>query len=154
MPGTGTRPSCRLLRRVAYSHFVLNAGLNLAPEEKETMPKKKPYLTVYLSEDERQQIIRLAAKASLPVSRFVKRVCLGQEVRSTVDQEAVLALLHSKADLGRLGGLLKLHLTDVERTEQWHQDLRNTLRRVEAKQAELTAGCDQLVKSLLQRKYG
>ena len=118
------------------------------------MPKKKPYLTVYLSEDERQQITGLAGKASLPVSRFVKRVCLGQEVRSTVDQEAVLALLHSKADLGRLGGLIKLHLTEVGRTEQWYYDLRNLLRRVEAKQVELAAGFDQVVKSLLQRKRG
>ena len=118
------------------------------------MPKRKPYLTVYLSEDERQHITGLAAKAGLPTSRFIKRVCLGQEVRGTVDQEAVLALLHSKADLGRLGGLLKLHLSGLERTEQWHHDLRALLRRVEARQQELAAGFDLAVKSLLQGKRG
>ena len=50
-----------------------------------TGPKKKPYLTVYLSEDERQRIIMLAGKVGLPVSSFMKKVCLAQEVRSTVD---------------------------------------------------------------------
>ncbi|UQZ88884.1 hypothetical protein C4J81_06610 [Deltaproteobacteria bacterium Smac51] len=118
------------------------------------MPKRKPYLTVYLTEDEHRQIAGLAGQAGLSVSRFVKRVCLGQEIRSKVDQEAVLALLHSKGDLGRLGGLLKLHLTEVEHHEQWHDDLRALLRRVEVKQRELAAGFDQVVKSLLQRGNG
>ena len=154
MPGTGTRPSCP--PAPAGGLFALRAQrwAKFGLIRKEAVPKKKPYLTVYLSEDERQQITGLAAKASLPVSRFIKRVCLGQEVRSTVDQEAVLAPLHSKADLGRLGGLLKLHLMEVERTEQWRHDLRNLLRRVEAKQKELAVGFDKVVKSLLQRKRG
>jgi len=115
------------------------------------MPKNKPYLTVYLSEDERQKIIGLAGKAGLPVSRFIKRVCLGQEVRSTVDQQAVLALLHSKGDLGRLGGLLKLHLAEARQAEPWHEDLRALLRQMEAKQRELAAGFDLVVQALLKK---
>jgi hypothetical protein len=115
------------------------------------MPKNKPYLTVYLSEDERRRITGLAGKAGLPVSRFIKRVCLGQELRSTVDQQAVLALLHSKGDLGRLGGLLKLHLADAQQAKPWHEDLRVLLRQVEARQQELAAGFDQVVQSLLRK---
>lgn len=116
------------------------------------MPKSKPYLTVYLSEDERRRIIGLASKACLPVSRFIKRVCLGQEVRSTVDQQAVLALLHNKGDLGRLGGLLKRHLAEAIQDEPWHADLRVLLRQLEARQQELAAGFDLVVQSLLSKK--
>lgn len=118
------------------------------------MPKKKPYLTVYLSEDEHRMIAGLAGRAGLSVSKFVRRVCLGQEVCSTIDQQAALALLQSKGDLGRLGGLLKLHLAEVEHPEQWHDDLRVLLRQVEAKQRDLVVGFNLVVKSLLQRKSG
>ena len=116
------------------------------------MPKKKPYLTVYLSEEERQRITGLAGKAGLPVSSFMKKVCLAQEVRSTVDHQAVLALLQSKGDLGRLGGLLKHHLIDQGHTGQWHEDLRSLLRRIEFSQRELVAQFDQVAKSLLRGK--
>ena len=101
------------------------------------MPKRKPYLTVYLTEDEQAHIKRLAGQAGLPTSRFVKAVCLAQEVKSIVDQQAVLALLQSKGDLGRLGGLLKHHLSESGNGEAWYDDLRNLLKRVEVAQREM-----------------
>lgn len=101
------------------------------------MPKKKPYLTVYLSEDEQAQVAGLASRAGLSISKFVKSVVLAHEVRSIVDQQAVLALLHSKADLGRLGGVLKHHLSETGGVEGWHDDLRRLLRQIEASQREL-----------------
>ena len=101
------------------------------------MPKRKPYLTIYLTEEEQAHIKRLASQAGLPISRFVKAVCLSQEVKSIVDQQAVLALLQSKGDLGRLGGLLKQHLSDPGAGEAWHDDLRNLLKRIEAAQREV-----------------
>ncbi|MDL2226813.1 hypothetical protein LJB86_04080 [Deltaproteobacteria bacterium OttesenSCG-928-M10] len=101
------------------------------------MPKKKPYLTIYLSQDEHDQVARLAGQARLSISKFVKSVVLGHEIRSTVDQQAVLALLHSKGDLGRLGGVLKNHLSATGGTEDWHNDLRRLLRQIEVSQREL-----------------
>ena len=101
------------------------------------MPKRKPYLTVYLTEEEQAQIKGLAGQAGLSTSRFVKAVCLGQEVKSIVDQQAVLTLLQSKGDLGRLGGLLKHHLSNTEVSEDWHEQLRGLLKRIEGAQREL-----------------
>ena len=101
------------------------------------MPKRKPYLTVYLTEEELAHIKRMAGQAGLSTSRFVKVVCLGQEVKSIVDQQAVLALLQSKGDLGRLGGLLKHHLSDPGAGEDWREDLRNLLKRIEVAQREM-----------------
>lgn len=97
-------------------------------------------MTVYLSQDEHDQVARLAGQARLSISKFVKSVVLGHEVRSTVDQQAVLALLHSKGDLGRLGGVLKHHLSatgGTEDTEDWHNDLRRLLRQIEVSQRDL-----------------
>ena len=101
------------------------------------MPNRKPYLTVYLTVEEQAHIKRLAGQAGLSISRFVKAVCLAHEVRSIVDQQAVLALLQSKGDLGRLGGLLKQHLSDHGASEPWHEDLRGLLKRIEVAQREM-----------------
>lgn len=68
------------------------------------MPTKKKSVKTYLSPDEHERLAAQARRAGRPLSTFIKRVCLGWEVHSLVDQEALLALLKSKADLGRLGG--------------------------------------------------
>lgn len=116
------------------------------------MPKRKPYLTIYLSEDERQRIIGLADQAGLPVSRFVKRVCLAHEVRSVVDQQAVLALLQCKGDLGRLGGLFKMHLSEPSESPDWHTELRMLLRNIETSHRAMAKQFAELAQALLRGK--
>lgn len=69
-------------------------------------------LKSYLTPDEYQHVNEQAKQAKLSVSTFVKKVCLAQDVRSKIDQEALLALVKATADLGRLGGLLKKGLSD------------------------------------------
>ena len=101
------------------------------------MPKRKPYLTVYLTEEEQSHINRMAGQAGLSTSGFVKAVCLAHEVKSIVDQNAVLALIQSKGDLGRLGGLLKLHLSNPGAGEPWHDELRQLLKQIEFSHREM-----------------
>ena len=101
------------------------------------MPTKKPFVKAYLSEEERARIASQARKAGLSISKFVREVCLCQEVKSIVDQQAVLALIQSKADLGRLGGLLKQHLSNPGAGESRHEDLRQLLKRIEVGQREV-----------------
>jgi len=74
------------------------------------MPTKKPHLKAYVSPEEYAKVAAQAGRASLSISAFVKAVCLGHEVKSTVDQDATLALARTNGDLGRLGGLLKMAL--------------------------------------------
>jgi len=116
------------------------------------MPKKKPYLTVYLSPDEYVQITEKAAKARLSLSAFARRICLAQEVTSLIDLEAVLLVKNSKADLGRLGGLLKKYLSETGGTEDWHQELRGLLRSIEYSQRKLAKDCEGLTKALRQTR--
>jgi len=101
------------------------------------MPSKKPYIKAYLSDEEHARIASQARRAGLSVSKFVKAVCLGHEVKSVVDQNAVLALIQSKGDLGRLGGILKLHLSNPGAGEPWHEELRGLLKQIEFSHREM-----------------
>lgn len=101
------------------------------------MPSKKPYIKAYLSDEEHARIASQARRAGLSVSKFVKAVCLAYEVKSIVDQNAVLALIQTKGDLGRLGGLLKLHLSNPGAGEPWHEELRRLLKEIEFSHREM-----------------
>lgn len=72
-------------------------------------------IKVYVSASERDEIDSRAQNAGLPRSVYLRQVGLGYEARSLLDREQVMELIKSRADLGRMGGLLKLWLTDDER---------------------------------------
>lgn len=78
--------------------------------------KNSPPVKVYCLPDERAQLRHLAASANKSVSAYLLNVGLGYQVRGILDNRRVEQLLLINADLGRLGGLLKLWLTNDERT--------------------------------------
>jgi hypothetical protein len=104
------------LKTVWLIHLRFNAlDWFLRPEPNSRnnfMPTKKPHIKAYVSPEEYELVAGQAARASLSISAFVKAVCLGYEVKSTIDQDAVLALAKINADLGRLGGLFKQALAE------------------------------------------
>jgi hypothetical protein len=99
-----------------------------------------------VSDDERAEIERLANVAGMSVSAYLRTAGLNHPIRSTFDYDAVRELAQVAGDLGRLGGLLKLWLTekkglgqgvrpiDVERllrdTRALQNDIRNMMGRV------------------------
>ena len=116
------------------------------------MPKKsKPIIIkTYLNQAEYGRILDRANQTGLSLSAFCRNVSLGLEVRSTADKEAVLALLQSKGDLGRLGGLLKQHLSEPSAAGIEREELRNLLKSIESTQRTLSAIFNQVAQSLLQ----
>lgn len=99
----------------------------------------------YLNPDEYQQVINSAAKARLSVSTFVKRVCLFQDVRGTVDHQAIHALAKTNADMGRLGGLFKMFLSEGKAGQQV-DELKRILKSIESTKAQLTKDYQRVVK--------
>lgn len=95
----------------------------------------KIVLKAYLTPEEYQAIRERAGLARLSISAYVQAVCRGQEVKSLIDQEAILELLRLKADLGRVGGLLKLGLAgnslDRPQANRLLADLEMTRKRIE-----------------------
>ena len=76
------------------------------------MPSKKKRLPVYLTDAEYEQIAASASRAGISLSTFAKRVCLGMPVPSLEHKQAVQDIIKARADLGRLGGLLKLAISE------------------------------------------
>jgi hypothetical protein len=73
-------------------------------------------IKVYCLPEERASIESNAAAAGMSVSAFLLAVGQGYEVRGVADYAHVRELARINGDLGRLGGLLKLWLTNDERT--------------------------------------
>ena len=65
---------------------------------------------------EEAEIKSKATNAGLPVAEYLRNLGLGYQVPSFIDNRKVDALLKINADLGRLGGLIKLWLTNDKRT--------------------------------------
>jgi hypothetical protein len=103
-----------------------------------TTRKNSPPIKVYCLPEERSQIQTNAAAVGKTVSTYLLNVGIGHQVRGIVDNKQVETLAKINGDLGRLGGLLKLWLTNDERTAQFGEPtIRAVLSKIEATQAEM-----------------
>lgn len=87
----------------------------MSASEKMLTRKNCRRLRVPVLPDEEKSIIENASRVGLPTAVFLRRLGLGHEVKSVLDHQKILDLARINADLGRLGGLLKLWLTNDER---------------------------------------
>jgi len=86
---------------------------NLTTINKERRDKK---LRVPVLPIEEAEIKSKATDAGLTVAEYLRNLGLGYQVLSIVDSRQVDSLLKINGDLGRLGGLIKLWLTNDKRT--------------------------------------
>lgn len=77
--------------------------------------RRTPPIPVWANPVERAQIIATAASVGLSASAYLRRLGLGYQPRTIVDTLEVQKLLKAAADAGRIGGLLKMWLTDDQR---------------------------------------
>ena len=104
------------------------------------MPTRKAgrHLRVPVLPDEEAEIKRLAASVGLPVAAYLRNVGLGYQVPGILDNKRVEELARINGDLGRLGGLLKLWLTDDVRTAKFGEaTVRALLERIETTQDQM-----------------
>ena len=74
--------------------------------------RRKRHLRVPVTDEEAQHIEQRAEAAGLPLAAYLREVGAGRVPRATIDQHRVDLLVKAMGDLGRLGGLLKLWLSD------------------------------------------
>src|SRR5690606_41566756 len=109
--------------------------------------KTSPPIKVYCLPAERELIEANAKKAGVSVARFLREVGQGYQVTGVVDYQHVRELVRINGDLGRLGGLLKLWLTDDARTAHFGPaTIHALLARIEATQDEMS----RVMKSVVQ----
>jgi len=83
------------------------------PRKKRKFPKdlRQKMIGVKVNPAEYELIHAKAEQFGLFAPEFLRSVAMNYPIRSTVDQQATARLLRANADLGRLGGLLKMWLT-------------------------------------------
>ncbi len=109
-----------------------------AGKVEESRDRNRP-LKVFVSERERADIETRAAATGLSVSAYLRNLGLGFQPHSTLDQEALLALLKVNADQGRLGGLFKLWLSGQSAPPAETTEVRKLLTAIEECQLKLKA---------------
>ena len=108
-------------------------------DKKNVTRKSSPPIKVYCLPDEKELIEARARQAGISVARYLREVGQGYEIKGVMDYEQVRELARINGDLGRLGGLLKLWLTNDERTAQFGEaTIRAVLSRIEATQDEMS----------------
>jgi hypothetical protein len=102
--------------------------------------RNSPPVKVYCLPEERAGLQANARAARKSLSTYLLTVGLGYPMQSILDHKRVEELIRINGDLGRLGGLLKLWLTNDERTAAFTTStIRALLGKVEATQDELRA---------------
>ncbi|WP_094112756.1 conjugal transfer transcriptional regulator TraJ [Shigella flexneri] len=117
-----------------------------ANETKVTRKGSTP-IKVYCLPEERAAIEANAQAAGLSTSAFLLAVGQGYRVQGVTDYENVRELVRINGDLGRLGGLLKLWLTDDVRTAKFGAEtVLRLLARIEATQDEMSTLMESIVR--------
>jgi hypothetical protein len=72
--------------------------------------------------EEKKMIDQNAKNVGLSTSTYLRNIGIGIEVKGILDQKAVGDMAKVNADLGRLGGLLKMWLSNDERLAMFNQE--------------------------------
>ena len=108
-------------------------------ESHHAQPGRRHHLRVPVLPEEKERIEINAKETGLSVAGFLREVGQGYQPDSVVDLDQVREMVRINADLGRLGGLLKLWLTDDARTARFStQTITELLNRIDATRAEMT----------------
>lgn len=108
-------------------------------DESSATKKKRPPIKVYCTPAEKEAIEANARAAGMSSARYLREIGQGFSVRGVMDYEKVRELAAMNGDLGRLGGLLKLWLTNDARTAHFGEStIRALLARIEKTQDQMT----------------
>ncbi|KAE9622495.1 MULTISPECIES: conjugal transfer transcriptional regulator TraJ [Aeromonas] len=105
---------------------------------KQVREKREKHLRVPVLPEEEKAIEAKAKAAGLSIARYLREVGQGYQILGVTDYERVRELARINGDLGRLGGLLKMWLTDDVRTAGFDvETILRLLSRIEATQDEM-----------------
>lgn len=115
--------------------------------EKSTVTRKSsPAIKVYCLPEERQLIEENAKTAGLSVARFLREVGQGYQIKSVVDYAQVREMARINGDMGRLGGLLKLWLSDDKKMQLYSEkDILKVLENIETARLELVRTMSRVI---------
>jgi hypothetical protein len=116
-------------------------------DKKQTTRKSSLPIKVYCLPEERKIIKENAKAAGMSLSAFLLSVGQGYQVQGIVDYERVRNLARINGDLGRVGGLLKLWLTDdVRKAVVGSKAIYDLLARIDETQAQMAGVMKTIVR--------
>lgn len=103
----------------------------------ETRKSTSP-IKVYCLPLEKEIIAKKSEQVGMSMAGYLREVGQGYQVTGVVDYKQVLEMARINGDLGRLGGLLKLWLTDDLKSKKFDaRTIRAVLHKIENNQDEL-----------------
>ena len=116
-------------------------------DEKEHGRRRRQHLRVPVFREEKELIEANAKRAGVSVARYLRDVGQGYQIKGVMDYEYVRELVRVNGDLGRLGGLLKLWLTDDDRTARFGvSTILALLGKIEATQDKISTIAESVVR--------
>ena len=121
-----------------------------APKARRPRVHQRKLVGVWALPEEKTAIDEHARRHGLSTSNYLLRLGLGFEPQSTLDAEAVRTLAKVNGDQGRLGGLLKLLLTNDDKLRASKDkpalvaEIRALLRQIEKAQGDLLVAVNRL----------
>lgn len=100
-------------------------------------PRSARRIPVQVSAEEHASIAETARATGLPIAVLIRRLALGYEPDSIVDIETLLELIRLRADLGRLGGVMKMWLVDQPGAGAPEGEVRDALNAVLDRQGDV-----------------
>ena len=121
--------------------------LSKSPPRRDSTP-----IYVWVTPQEKAGIREMARTTGNSTSAYLRKVGLGYQVKSVLDFERVAELAKINGDLGRLGGLLKLWLSNDKRLQGFNlveqrRLVLTTLNAIEQNQAKVSALMKMLVRT-------
>lgn len=124
-------------------------------EDRTPTRKGSPAIKVRVLPDEKAMIEALAQSVGMSASSYLRLVGLGYQPRSVLDLHQARELVRVNGDLGRLGGLLKLWLSDDAKLAELEPDrVQPIIRGVLAKIADQQEQLDAAIKAVLRVRNG
>lgn len=108
----------------------------MTAQRADTRDRQRP-LKVFVSAEERAFIVRSAEISRLSISHYLRTLGMHGRPRNMLDLEAMGKMFKASGDLGRLGGLLKLWLSERPDEGAGTADVRTLLQEIEDSVKEL-----------------
>ena len=112
--------------------------------EAQNQPRRRRdrWVQVRVTTEEADAIAGQARAVGMPVGAYLRAVGAGYQPRAVVDRDRIEAMLKVNGDLGRLGGLLKLWLSDDAKLNEFdapqvRHAIRTALRHIDENQSAL-----------------
>lgn len=114
--------------------------------------RERHHIKIWCSAEDKATIEAAAQASGLSASAYLHVLGLGHQPRPIIDIEQGRELVRVNGDLGRLGGLLKLWLTDDAKLEEMAPErmpviIRGVLSKIEANQEELAGIIRKVLRS-------